>query len=76
MAFLRELCGFIRQRRHYWLIPFFVPVLAVHGLAVVLRLVVGAVEDLPRAPMTLLGKLYNNLAVTWARAHLRYFRHT
>jgi hypothetical protein len=76
MSSLGEFCAFVRHRRHYWLIPFFVPVLTVYGVTLSVRIVVSALGNLPRAATAGLRKLHNNLAVTLARAHLRYSRHT
>jgi hypothetical protein len=76
MSILDEVYAFIRHRGHYWLIPFFVPVLAVYGLALSSRFVVSAAENLPLVATAFLRKLHNALAVIWVRTHLRYSRHT
>ena len=71
-----ELIEFIRPRRRYWLLPFFIPVLAVYSVPFASKAVAGALQRLPPVGTALFGKLHTDLVIGWARAHLRYSRHT
>jgi hypothetical protein len=76
MTSLGELYEFIRRRKRYWLLPFFIPILAFYALVMASKAVMNALQNLPSAWSVLFRKTQNGLAVTWARAHLRYSRHS
>jgi hypothetical protein len=75
MTSLGELYEFIRRRKRYWLLPFFIPILAFYALVIASKAVMNALQNLPSAGSVLFRKSQSGLVVNWARTHLRYSRH-
>lgn len=74
MSFPGELYEFIRERKHYWLLPVLIPILVFHELLNASKNIMGGFQNLRSVSPSSSSKLHNGLVVTWSRLYLRHSR--